>query len=99
MAESKKQLDPAIIDALVDRLDREGSDWLTTMQNITQPVLLLAANPELGAIVTPEVQARVRELNPRVTIVNVPNVGHLIRYDNYTAFMDALRAFLKQIPS
>ena len=47
---------------------------------------------------TPEVQARVRELNPRVTIVNVPDVGHLIRYDNYTAFMDALRAFLKQIP-
>jgi N-formylmaleamate deformylase len=99
MAESKKQLDPGIVDTLVDKLNREGSDWLTTIQDITQPVLLLTANPELGAIVTPEVQARVRELNPRVTIVNVPNVGHLIRYDNYTAFMDALRAFLKQIPS
>jgi pimeloyl-ACP methyl ester carboxylesterase len=49
--------------------------------------------------VTPEVQAKVRELNPRVTIVNVPDVGHLIRYDNYAAFMDALRAFLAQIPS
>jgi N-formylmaleamate deformylase len=99
MAESKKQLDPAIVDTLFDKLNREGSDWLTTIQDITQPVLLLTANPELGAIVTPEVQARVRELNPRVTIVNVPNVGHLIRYDNYTAFMDTLRAFLKQIPS
>ncbi|MGA3057512.1 MAG: alpha/beta hydrolase [Candidatus Limnocylindrales bacterium] len=99
MAESKKQLDPAIVDTLFDKLNREGSDWLTTIQDITQPVLLLTANPELGGIVTPEVQARVRELNPRVTIVNVPDVGHLIRYDNYTAFMDALRAFLKQIPS
>ncbi|MGZ3431059.1 MAG: alpha/beta fold hydrolase [Isosphaeraceae bacterium] len=99
MAESKKQLDPDIVDTLIDKLNREGSDWLTTLQDITQPVLLLTANPELGAIVTPEVRARVRELNPRVTIVNVPDVGHLIRYDNYTAFMDALRAFLKQIPS
>jgi pimeloyl-ACP methyl ester carboxylesterase len=99
MAESKTQLDPAIVDTLIDKLNREGSDWLTTIQDITQPVLLLTANPELGAIVTPEVQARVGELNPRVTIVNVPDVGHLIRYDNYTAFMGALRAFLKQIPS
>ena len=99
MAESKKQLDQGIIDTLVAKLNSEGSDWLTTMQNITQPVLLLTANPELGAIVTPEVQARVRELNPRVTVVNVPDVGHLVRYDNYPAFMDALRAFLKQIPS
>jgi N-formylmaleamate deformylase len=99
MAESKKQLDPAIIDPLVEKVNRVASDWLTTIQGIAQPVLLLTANPELGGIVTPEVQAKARELNPRVTIVNVPNVGHLIRYDNYTAFMDALRAFLKQIPS
>jgi N-formylmaleamate deformylase len=99
MAESKKQLDQAIVETLFDRLNREGSDWLTTIGGITQPVLLLTANPELGAIVTPAVRAKVRELNPRVTIVNVPNVGHLIRYDNYTAFMDAVRAFLKQLPS
>jgi N-formylmaleamate deformylase len=99
MAESKKQLDPAIIDTLVEKVNRVGSDWLTTIQDIAQPVLLLSANPELGGIVTPEVVARVRELNPRVTIVNVPDAGHLIRYDNYTAFMDALRAFLRQVPS
>jgi N-formylmaleamate deformylase len=99
MAESKKQLDPAIIDTLVEKVNRVGSDWLTTIQDIAQPVLLVTANPELGGIVTPEVVARVRELNPGVTIVNIPDVGHLIRFDNYTAFMDALRAFLRQIRS
>jgi len=95
MAESKRQLDPAIIDTLVEKVNRVGSDWLTTIQDIAHPMLLLTANPELGGIVTPEVVARVRQLNPRVTIVNVPDVGHLIRYDNYAAFMDALRAFLR----
>jgi hypothetical protein len=33
-----------------------------------------------------------------VTIVNIPDVGHLIRFDQYNTFMDALRAFLKQLP-
>jgi hypothetical protein len=47
--------------------------------------------------VTPDVVAKVRELNPNVSIVSIPDVGHLIRFDKYTAFMDALRAFLKQI--
>ncbi len=99
MCESKKQLDPAIADVMASRMHAEEWNWLTTLQNMTHPVLLLAANPELGGIVTPEVVAKVRELNPKVTIAIVPGVGHLIRFDNYPAFMDALRAFLKQIPS
>jgi N-formylmaleamate deformylase len=61
--------------------------------------LLITGNPELGGIVTPEVVAKVRELNPNVTIVTIPDVGHLIRFDRYTAFMEALRAFLKHLPA
>jgi N-formylmaleamate deformylase len=98
MVESKKQLDPAIIDTLVGKVDRVAMDWQTTLQDMAVPMLLVTGNPELGGIVTPEVEARVRQLNPSVTIVNVPNVGHLIRYDNYAAFMAALRAFLEQVP-
>ncbi|MBN1428228.1 MAG: alpha/beta hydrolase [Anaerolineae bacterium] len=99
MCESKKQLDPTIVDMLANRMHSQEADWLTHIRNITHPMLIFAANPELGGIVTPEVVAKVRELNPKATIVNIPDVGHLIRFDNYTAFMDALRAFLKQIPS
>ena len=99
MAESKKQLDQGIVDALIAKLDHDGSVWLTTIKDIAQPVLLLTANPALGAIVTPEVRARVRELNPRVTTVDFPDVGHLIRYDNYAGFMDSLRSFLARIPA
>lgn len=98
MGESKKQLDPTIVDTMIDRIHLEESGWLTTIQKIAQPVLLIAANPELGGIVTPEVVAKVHELNPKVTISNIPDVGHLIRFDNYTAFMEALRTFLKQVP-
>jgi pimeloyl-ACP methyl ester carboxylesterase len=97
MCEAKKQLDPTIVDIMVDRMHPQEANWLTTIQNIAHPMLILAANPKLGGIVTPEVVAKVRELNPSVIIANIPNAGHLIRFDNYTAFMEALRAFLKQV--
>jgi N-formylmaleamate deformylase len=97
MCESKKQLDPTIVDRMTDRVHSQDVNWLTTIQHIAHPLLLFAGNPQLGGIVTPDVVAKVRELNPNVTIATIPNVGHLIRFDNYTAFMDALRAFLKQI--
>jgi pimeloyl-ACP methyl ester carboxylesterase len=97
MYESKKQLDPAIVDIMVDKMCSQEAVWLLTIRNIAHPMLLFAANPERGGIVTPEVVAKVRELNPKVTVVTMPYVDHLIRFDKYTAFMDALRAFLKQV--
>ena len=99
MCESKKQLDPTIVDVMVTKMHSEEWSWLTTLQNITHPLLLFAANPELGGIVTPEVVEKIHELNPNVTIVYVPDVGHLIRFDNHTTFMNALRPFLQQVPS
>jgi N-formylmaleamate deformylase len=99
MCESKKQLDPAIVDAAVEGVEAEASDWLTHIANITQPTLLITGNADLGAIVTPEVVAMIRHLNPGISVVNVSDVGHLVRFDNYAAFMEAVRAFLKQIPS
>ncbi len=97
MCEAKKQLDPAIADIMIGRLHTQDADWQTTLPAITQPLLLFTANPELGGIVTPEVAAKVRALNPNVTLVNIPNVGHLIRFDSYPTFMEALRRFLKQV--
>ena len=97
MCESKKQLDPLIVDTMVDRMHSQEVNWLTSIQNIAQPVLLFAGNPVLGGIMTREVVAQVRQLNPKVTIVNFPDVGHLIRFDKYADFMDALWAFLKQL--
>jgi fermentation-respiration switch protein FrsA (DUF1100 family) len=97
MAESKKQLDQGMVDALMDKLNLGGSDWLNTIQDVRQPVMLLTANTELGAIVTPAMQARIHELQPSWEIVNFPDVGHLIRYDAFAAYIDALRRFLGRV--
>ena len=99
MCESKKQLDATILDVQSPRKHAQEVNWLTTIQNITQPMLVFAGDPAHGGIVTPEVVAKIRDLNPQVKIVVVPNVGHLIRFDQYAIFIDALRAFLKQAPA
>ncbi len=99
MCESKKQLDATILEIQSPRKHAQEVNWLKTIQNITQPMLVFAGDPALGGIVTPEVVAKIRELNPQVNIVVVPNVGHLIRFDQYIVFIDVLRAFLKQVPA
>lgn len=99
MCESKTQLDPTIAEIMTARMHSPAYDWQTTLQTITQPMLLVVANSALGGIVTPEVVAKVRALNPNVIIAQVPNVGHLIRFDNYPAFLAALRSFLQQLPA
>lgn len=97
MCESKKQLDAAVVDKMSKRLHLERTDWLKTIGGIPHPMLVFTADPELGAIVTPQAAAKARELNPKVTLVHVPNVGHLIRFDNFLVFMNALRGFLKEV--
>ncbi len=99
MCESKKQLDPGVLEGMRERMHSQEANWQTTLPNITHPMLLFTGNPELGALVTPEVVAKVRQLNPKVTIASIPDVGHLIRFDNFTAYMEAFRAFLKQVPA
>ena len=99
MCESKKQLDATITDIMTPKMHAQEVNWLTTLQNVTHPMLVFVGNPELGGIVTPEAVSKARELNPNVNFVVVPDVGHLIRFDKYTIFIDALRTFLKQVPS
>lgn len=99
MCESKTQLDPTIAEIMTARMHSPQYNWLDTLHEIRQPMLLIAANAALGGIVTPDVIEKVRELNPNVIIAQVPDVGHLIRFDNYEAFMAALRSFLQQLPA
>lgn len=99
MCESKKQLDATITDIMSPKMHAQETPWLITLPNITHPMLVFVGNPELGGIVTPEAVAKARELNPKVNFVVIPDVGHLIRFDRYDIFLDALRVFLKQVPS
>ncbi|MCB8960789.1 MAG: alpha/beta hydrolase [Ardenticatenales bacterium] len=90
---AKKELDPNILSILSIR----GTDWLDNVAKIDVPALLVTADPERGGIVTPEVAARVGELNPGCTIVHIPGTGHHVRFEDYGTYMTHLRAFLASL--
>jgi len=90
---AKKRLDPEILSIL----HIQGDDWLETVEKIACPTLVFTADVDKGGIVTPEVEARVKELNSHITFVHIPGVGHHIRFGNYTVYMNAMRAFLSTL--
>lgn len=96
MCESKKQLDPEIIDPLGAALNDSGTAWPAILTAIKTPLLVFTGNPSLGAIVGAETLQRIRDIRPDAEIASIPNAGHLIRFDAPDAFMRNLRAFLSK---
>lgn len=92
-AESKMQFDPNFLK--VPQTFR--GDWRDTVRSLKAPTLLLTADKEKGAIISPEMAEEIRGLSPYVVVAAIPNAGHSIRRENGPAYIQAVRAFLKKI--
>jgi N-formylmaleamate deformylase len=97
MSESKKQFDPTFVDILFNKMNRNRSEWLTTIGTINIPVLIIAGNPELGGIVTKEVISKIHEINPQKNVSIFPDAGHLIHFDKQTKFIQIINTFLNSL--
>jgi pimeloyl-ACP methyl ester carboxylesterase len=94
-AASKQQFDPNFVTAR-SRILRP--DFVDLVRAITIPALLITADPEKGAIVTPEVAEQVVDANPLIQVAHIHGAGHNIRREAFTEFMDAVRGFLGALP-
>jgi N-formylmaleamate deformylase len=72
-------------------------NWRQALPRIASPTLLLTADPERGAIVTPEVAREARELQPLVQVVRIPGAGHSIRREQFEQYLSAVREFLAEV--
>lgn len=61
------------------------------------PTLLIAGDPERGAIVSAAVAARMCALNPLVQVAHIPKVGHCIRYEQPDRYAALVSAFLAEL--
>ena len=66
-------------------------------RKIASPTLLVTADVTMGAIISPEMGQKASELNPLIQVAEIPGVGHNIRRENFGAYMDAVRNFLRQL--
>lgn len=75
---------------------RPRPPWREVFARVRCPLLLLIADNDKGSIVTPENAAEAARINPLVKVVHIPGAGHNIRRENFSAFMEAVRAFLAE---
>jgi pimeloyl-ACP methyl ester carboxylesterase len=91
-AESKAQFDPAIGNHFASF---QGYPWRDVLARIVCPALLITADPEAGAIVTPAVAQEAAALLKQGQVVHIPGSGHNIHREQYEQTMLAVTAFLQ----
>jgi len=89
-AESKRQLSPKVL----HRSARPWTPWREVAEKIACPTLLITADNEAGAIVSPEIAKEAAELNAKFQVVRIEGAGHSIRREAFKPYMQAVRAFL-----
>ena len=75
----------------------ETLNWRDPLAHMQCPALLVTGDPELGAIVTPEVAQEAVQLQPLVTVVRIAGAGHSIRREQFEHFVEAVRDFLARV--
>lgn len=71
--------------------------WVQQVVLFQSPTLLMYGNPALGSIVTPDVAAEARRLNPLIEPVQIASAGHSIRREQLEEYVGVLREFLARI--
>jgi esterase len=73
---------------------RPTYEWLWEhVRNIQCPTLVIRAGQEPAAI-TPKAIELMRQANPRIDVVTVPDAGHNIHFAHFESFMPLLERFL-----
>ena len=73
-----------------------NATWREVMSRIECPILLITGDPELHAIVTPEVAQEAAQIWKHGEVVHISGAGHNIHRDRYDETMAAVRAFLNR---
>ena len=71
-------------------------DWPGTLGRISCPALLITADPEQGALVTPAGAASLRALVPQMKVAHIAGAGHSIRRDQFARYTEIVRRFLAE---
>ena len=97
MVNSKKQLDVNIFDKITQQIFSQDNRWDKTLPYVKQPVLVFTADTQKGALVSREAAAKAKKLEPDLTVIYVPEAGHLIRFNKPDVYVKELKQFLGKV--
>jgi N-formylmaleamate deformylase len=89
-ANSKLQLNLRIFEFF----DTPPGPWQDVVRRIACPVLLVTGDPELGAIVTPEIAEESVSICNDIQVTHLPGAGHNIRREQFGPYVEQVTAFL-----
>ncbi|MDI7276149.1 MAG: alpha/beta hydrolase [Anaerolineae bacterium] len=92
-AESKRQVDVRVIGFAAGW----STPWQEVARQITCPTLLVTADPEAGAIVTPEVAREAAELMRDCRVARIAGAGHNVRREQFEQYLAVVSAFLREV--
>lgn len=87
---AKQQVSPKIVSVYT----QARPQWRDVARGIQCPALLITAEIEKGAIVTPAMAEEAREINPNIRVAHIDGADHNIRRAKFEAYMNAITAFL-----
>jgi N-formylmaleamate deformylase len=90
-ADARYQMDDV---ALVQILSSISGGWQKQVSQASCPILLVTAEPELGAIITPQMVAEASALWKQGQEAHIPGAGHCIHRDQFDLYMEKVKAFL-----
>ena len=70
--------------------------WRKDLERADCPILLVTADPALGAIVLPETTEWIKEKHVNVEILHTPNVGHNIHREAEETTREAMFTFIEE---
>jgi pimeloyl-ACP methyl ester carboxylesterase len=89
--------DWAAVSAVCAQLGRPDPSWWTQLPTVTCPTLIIGGGST--SPVPQDLLARMARLLPHATLVTIEGAGHRVHHTRPHEFLDALRAFLRRIPS
>ncbi len=92
-ADSKAELNIDILEPALAALGN-AAPWREIVSRIECPILLMTGDPELHAIVTPDIAQEATQLWKYGEMVHIRGAGHNIHRDRYDETMAEFRAFL-----
>jgi pimeloyl-ACP methyl ester carboxylesterase len=85
-----------VSDQYLNHFDRPVDDWRDLLARASCPVLLVTADPDRGAIITPETAEAARQVRPKLRVEHIGEAGHNIRREQFDRYLSVVRRFLAQ---